>query len=88
MSTDASCFEGRIQKADVISAPDFWDASESRIWVVSVDDTGKVTPHIRPVEGLEAVFDGKKFYNMAKKKEALQRILGAGGQRRRLRHSD
>ena len=79
MSTDASCFEGRIQKADVISAPDFWDASESRIWVVSVDDTGKVTPHIRPVEGLEAVFDGKKFYNMAKKKEALQRILGDSG---------
>ena len=55
MSIDASCFEGRIQKADVISAPDFWDASESRIWVVSVDDTGKVTPHIRPVEGLAAV---------------------------------
>ena len=69
-------------------SPGFWDTSEARIWVVSVDDTRKVTPHIRPVEGLEAVFDGKKFYNMAKKKEALQRILGAGGQRRRLRHSD
>ena len=79
MSTDASCFEGRIQKADVISAPDFWDASGSRIWVVSVDDTGKVTPHIRPVEGLAAVFDGEQFYNMAKKKKALQRILGDSG---------
>ena len=69
MSTDASCFEGRIQKADVISAPDFWDASESRIWVVSVDDTGKVTPHIRPVDGLEAVFDGEICCNMAKKEK-------------------
>ena len=79
MSIDASCFEGRIHNADVISADGFWDASESRIWVVSVDDTGKVTPHIRPVEGLEAVFDGEKFYNMAKKKKALQRILGDSG---------
>ena len=79
MRSDASCFEGRIQNADVINAPGFWDTSEARIWVVSVDDTRKVTPHIRPVEGLEAVFDGKKFYNMAKKKEALQRILGDSG---------
>ena len=76
MSTDASCFEGRIQKADVISAPDFWDASESRIWVVSVDDTGKVTPHIRPVEGLAAVFDGGKFYNMAKRKKHSSEFWG------------
>ena len=88
MRSDASCFEGRIQNADVINAPGFWDASESRIWMVSDDDTGKVTPHIRPVDGLEAVFDGEICYNMAKRKKERSTPANSGGQRRRLRHSD
>ena len=88
MSIDASCFEGRIHNADVISADGFWDASESRIWMVSDDDTGKVTPHIRPVGGLEAVFHGEICYNMAKRKKERSTPANSGGQRRRFRHSD
>ena len=85
MSSDVFCFEGRIQNADVrrdqciVNEPGFWGASESMIWVVSVDDTGKVTPHIRPVGGLEAVFHGEICYNMAKRKKERSTPANSGG---------
>ena len=75
MSSDVSAFEGCIVKQDDLAKEDFWDESEPRIWVVTVDGDGKQTGHIRPIEGLEDIFHGKSDNNLQTMKQKLKLLL-------------